>query len=117
MGTRTPDIQLAKLALYQLSYTPLFAREARAVPEAGRKRPDCALPGFQFLETGACRSTKFAMMIVVLLSNWPRSVSAPIHLAPRCALCRGGPPSGCPLFHVEASTFRRDGEIPFADSP
>ena len=23
MGIRTPDIQLAKLALYQLSYTPL----------------------------------------------------------------------------------------------
>ena len=25
MGIRTPDIQLAKLALYQLSYTPLFS--------------------------------------------------------------------------------------------
>ena len=24
MGIRTPDIQLAKLALYQLSYTPIF---------------------------------------------------------------------------------------------
>ena len=24
MGNRTPDIQLAKLTLYQLSYTPLF---------------------------------------------------------------------------------------------
>ena len=24
MGIRTPDIQLAKLALYQLSYTPLL---------------------------------------------------------------------------------------------
>ena len=23
-GTRTPDIQLAKLALYQLSYTPII---------------------------------------------------------------------------------------------
>ena len=28
MGIRTPDIQLAKLALYQLSYTPLVAKEA-----------------------------------------------------------------------------------------
>ena len=26
MGIRTPDIQLAKLALYQLSYTPLLPR-------------------------------------------------------------------------------------------
>ena len=26
MGIRTPDIQLAKLALYQLSYTPLFSK-------------------------------------------------------------------------------------------
>jgi hypothetical protein len=25
-GIRTPDIQLAKLALYQLSYTPVFLR-------------------------------------------------------------------------------------------
>ena len=25
MGIRTPDIQLAKLALYQLSYTPALA--------------------------------------------------------------------------------------------
>ena len=32
MGIRTPDIQLAKLALYQLSYTPL------APPPFGRKR-------------------------------------------------------------------------------
>ncbi len=30
MGIRTPDIQLAKLALYQLSYTPsLLSKEAR----------------------------------------------------------------------------------------
>ena len=29
MGIRTPDIQLAKLALYQLSYTPLSLVEAR----------------------------------------------------------------------------------------
>jgi hypothetical protein len=26
MGIRTPDIQLAKLALYQLSYTPFFGQ-------------------------------------------------------------------------------------------
>lgn len=26
MGIRTPDIQLAKLALYQLSYTPMWGK-------------------------------------------------------------------------------------------
>lgn len=29
MGIRTPDIQLAKLALYQLSYTPFQEPHAR----------------------------------------------------------------------------------------
>ena len=29
MGIRTPDIQLAKLALYQLSYTPALRRQSR----------------------------------------------------------------------------------------
>ena len=29
MGIRTPDIQLAKLALYQLSYTPLFSKDCK----------------------------------------------------------------------------------------
>ena len=29
MGIRTPDIQLAKLALYQLSYTPAVRRQSR----------------------------------------------------------------------------------------
>ena len=29
MGIRTPDIQLAKLALYQLSYTPKCAANLR----------------------------------------------------------------------------------------
>jgi hypothetical protein len=29
MGIRTPDIQLAKLALYQLSYTPIFSMGVR----------------------------------------------------------------------------------------
>ena len=29
MGIRTPDIQLAKLALYQLSYTPAMRRQSR----------------------------------------------------------------------------------------
>ena len=40
MGIRTPDIQLAKLALYQLSYTPLCLRR-RGIME--RKRSSCAL--------------------------------------------------------------------------
>ncbi len=34
-GTRTPDIQLAKLALYQLSYTPL-SRKAAPSRSGGR---------------------------------------------------------------------------------
>ena len=42
MGIRTPDIQLAKLALYQLSYTPLRCKGGAGVP-SGRKRPSCAL--------------------------------------------------------------------------
>ena len=44
MGIRTPDIQLAKLALYQLSYTPLLpgARFPDCAVAKG-KRPDCAL--------------------------------------------------------------------------
>jgi hypothetical protein len=29
MGIRTPDIQLAKLALYQLSYTPFRQEDCR----------------------------------------------------------------------------------------
>ena len=32
MGIRTPDIQLAKLALYQLSYTPVTASGYRLDP-------------------------------------------------------------------------------------
>ena len=47
MGIRTPDIQLAKLALYQLSYTPLLPvrrgierkekdQVVRCVPPCGR---------------------------------------------------------------------------------
>lgn len=37
MGIRTPDIQLAKLALYQLSYTPLPTR-GPPLPEAPRRK-------------------------------------------------------------------------------
>ena len=36
MGIRTPDIQLAKLALYQLSYTPLS--QGGAVVCFGKKK-------------------------------------------------------------------------------
>ena len=36
-GTRTPDIQLAKLALYQLSYAPVFRKE-RAVARVATSR-------------------------------------------------------------------------------
>ena len=40
MGIRTPDIQLAKLALYQLSYTPfgrgLIFRKVRLLEEKDR---------------------------------------------------------------------------------
>ena len=39
MGIRTPDIQLAKLALYQLSYTPLFTE--------GRPCPGLAFDGLE----------------------------------------------------------------------
>ncbi len=46
-GTRTPDIQLAKLALYQLSYTPVgFGRKRpwRAPkPPLARGRPEFVL--------------------------------------------------------------------------
>ena len=41
MGIRTPDIQLAKLALYQLSYTPLLP--VRRGINTERKRSSCAL--------------------------------------------------------------------------
>jgi hypothetical protein len=37
-GIRTPDFQLAKLALYQLSYAPL-----RGLDDRERQRPNCAL--------------------------------------------------------------------------
>ena len=40
-GTRTPDIQLAKLALYQLSYTPrLIGRQGLRVTRRG---PGCLI--------------------------------------------------------------------------
>ena len=32
MGVRTPDIQLAKLALYQLSYTPDMGSDRASIP-------------------------------------------------------------------------------------
>ena len=35
MGIRTPDIQLAKLALYQLSYTPLRGFRVVVLRSAG----------------------------------------------------------------------------------
>ena len=35
MGIRTPDIQLAKLALYQLSYTPVFFEWKQGVRRCG----------------------------------------------------------------------------------
>ena len=37
MGIRTPDIQLAKLALYQLSYTPLLPVR-RGKKQNGKKK-------------------------------------------------------------------------------
>ena len=38
MGIRTPDIQLAKLALYQLSYTPMFSGCSHGCGWGGMKK-------------------------------------------------------------------------------
>ena len=37
MGNRTPDIQLAKLTLYQLSYTPLLGYATVVIKNLGKR--------------------------------------------------------------------------------
>jgi hypothetical protein len=98
MGIRTPDIQLAKLALYQLSYTPVFRRGASAVFHfffffQEDKRTDRALRSF-------FKTRNFADHFFLLLSLSGAKRVAPLRKVPNL--------SG-------TSTFRRDGEIPFAD--
>ena len=90
MGIRTPDIQLAKLALYQLSYTPLLRKEARR-ENFHREKEDQVVrcvPGF-----GGTRGTCNNILSWARSDRSPRK--APVRL---CSLAAGAP------------TFRSDRE-------
>ena len=79
MGIRTPDIQLAKLALYQLSYTPLLRKEARREIFHREKEDRIA----RCVPVSAGRA-EFCINIL----SWARSDrslrQAPVRLAPCC---------------------------------
>lgn len=74
---RTPDIQLAKLALYQLSYAPALRG---IVMISSKQRPNCALRFFDLHDMICVRAGAFTL----------RSLPFPARLRP-CPLSRGEP--------------------------
>ena len=64
MGIRTPDIQLAKLALYQLSYTPRGADSSAEVASAGDGEK---FAGGEWVKTMLCTA---ALVDVFYKAHW-----------------------------------------------